>query len=53
MIFTQVSRADYKIHNKKAFLEMIGKPGPFTDLQAQDIFIRILPGGEFALVHGG
>lgn len=41
---------DYKIRNKEEFLEMIAAGRPFTDLEADDVRIRVL--GDFALIHG-
>ena len=43
------SLPDYNIYDRRAFLEMIGKPRPFTDLQCQDVQITLL--GDVALVH--
>ena len=43
------SLPDFKLYDRKAFLEMIGKPRPFTDLQCQDLQITLL--GDVALVH--
>lgn len=45
------SLADYRLLNRKEFLDMIAKPRPFTELQCQDVKIRVLPGNEFALIH--
>jgi ketosteroid isomerase-like protein len=43
------SLPDYNIYDRKAFLDMIGKPRPFTDLQCSDVQITLL--GDVALVH--
>src|ERR1700744_3078013 len=43
------SLPDYNIYDRAAFLEMIGKPRPFTALQCQDVQITLL--GDVALVH--
>lgn len=43
------SLPDFNIYDRKAFLEMIGKPRPFTDLKCSDVQITLL--GDVALVH--
>lgn len=43
------SLPDYNIYDRKSFLEMIGKPRPFTDLKCSDVQITLL--GDVALVH--
>jgi hypothetical protein len=43
------SLPDYNIYDRKQFLEMIGKPRPFKDLQCQDVQITLV--GDTALVH--
>ena len=44
------SLPDYRLRDRREFLELIAAPRPFTDLQAHDVKIRLL--GDFALVHG-
>ena len=43
------SLPDYNIYTRKAFLEMVGRPRPFTDLKCSDLQITLL--GDVALVH--
>lgn len=43
------SLPDYEIYDRAAFLAMIGRPRPFTDLQCQDVQITLI--GDVALVH--
>jgi ketosteroid isomerase-like protein len=43
------SLPDYNIYGRKAFLDMIGKPRPFTELKCSDVQITLL--GDVALVH--
>jgi hypothetical protein len=38
------------LRDKAAFLEMLERPRPFTDLAAHDVTVRLL--GDFALIHG-
>jgi ketosteroid isomerase-like protein len=43
------SLPDYQLHDRKRFLEGIAGPRPFTELEADDVQIRIL--GDFAIIH--
>jgi ketosteroid isomerase-like protein len=43
------SLPDFRLRDKKQFLEMMAEPRPFTDLKAEDVKIRIL--GDFAIIH--
>src|ERR1700760_2734925 len=43
------SLPDYELYDRAAFLALIAKPRPFTDLQCQDVQIALL--GDVALVH--
>ncbi len=43
------SLPDYRLRDRTQFLELIGKPRPFTGLTAQDVRIRLL--GDFAIIH--
>src|ERR1700759_3492840 len=43
------SLPDYNIYDRKAFLDMIAKPRPFTDLKCSDLQITLL--GDVALCH--
>lgn len=45
----KASLQDLSFFTKAEFLEMMGKPRPFTDLKADDVQIRVL--GDFAIVH--
>ena len=45
------SLPDYKIYDRRSFLDMIAKPRPFTDLECYDVQITII--GDVALVHAG
>jgi ketosteroid isomerase-like protein len=40
---------DFLLRNKKQFLEMMAAPRPFTELEADDVRIRLL--GDFAVIH--
>jgi ketosteroid isomerase-like protein len=40
---------DLVLRDKKQFLEMMAAPRPFTELQADDVRIRLL--GDFAIIH--
>ena len=44
------SLPDYGIYSRQEFLDMIAKPRPFTDLQADNVVIQVLD--DVALVHG-
>jgi hypothetical protein len=43
------SLPDYELYDRAAFLALIAKPRPFTDLACQDVRITLL--GDVALVH--
>jgi ketosteroid isomerase-like protein len=43
------SLPDFRLRDKKQFLEMMAEPRPFTDLKADDVKIRVL--GDFAIIH--
>jgi hypothetical protein len=43
------SLPDFNIYERTAFLDMIAKPRPFTDLRCSDVQITLL--GDVALVH--
>jgi ketosteroid isomerase-like protein len=43
------SLPDYNIYDREAFLDMIAKPRPFTDLKCSDLQITLL--GDVALCH--
>jgi ketosteroid isomerase-like protein len=43
------SLPDFRLRDKKQFLEMMSEPRPFTDLKADDVKIRVL--GDFAIIH--
>lgn len=43
------SLPDYQLYDREQFLELIAAPRPFTDLEAQDVRIRLL--GDFAIIH--
>ena len=40
---------DYNIYSRAAFLAMIARPRPFTDLACHDVHITLI--GDVALVH--
>ena len=43
------SLPDFVLRDKKQFLEMTAAPGPFTELKAEEVRIRLL--GDFAIIH--
>jgi hypothetical protein len=43
------SLPDFNIYDRNAFLAMIAKPRPFTDLRCDDVEITLI--GDVALVH--
>src|ERR1700753_1848592 len=43
------SLPDFEIYDRKAFLAMISKPRPFTDLRCSDVQITLI--GDVALIH--
>ena len=43
------SLPDFLLRNKKQFLEMMTVPRPFTELNIDDVRIRLL--GDFAIIH--
>jgi ketosteroid isomerase-like protein len=43
------SLPDFRLRDKKQFLEMMSHPRPFTELKADDVRIRLL--GDFAIIH--